>query len=489
MFPVKLSILLVAVCCGGVLLRLLYTAWYNVFAHPLRSVPGPVLAKLFPQYMSLAMIQGRRAFTYGPIVRVGPNEVSFSDFRIYRQIYNQDASIKEESFYKAASLLGHDNISNIRDKSMHSARRKLMSRPFSQRSINENETLITELVERLITRILATARESPAGTTDVLLAAKLFSFEVLCRAAFNKDISSPSPEAAIKFLHAMEDSPAMLITSSVFPFLRSWGLGAYLPGSIGHAFRQYKFFEQYTRQLYREFESESKGDSTERFIGTPLLKNEDSYLGRTLNEDEAVEESMSLAFAGSGTTSVTIIYLLYELSRPQNRRVQLSLREELKGAGTTLADVKDLPYLDAVIKETMRLHPTIISTLPRTLTSPLLAYETVIPVGTTVGMQNYVHHRDPSVYIDPDVYRPERWIGQSQGNDVDKAFTPYSLGPRNCIGQNLANAELLLITSEVVRRLDLRLNAGMIEYDMEPEDNFAASLKGKELLLDVYALP
>lgn len=445
--------------------------------------------------------------TYGPIVRVGPNEVSFSDFRVYRQIYNQDTSLKEESFYKAATLLGYDNISNFRyvnekcmllkcsqcmsdrNKSMHSARRKLMSRPFSQRSINENEPLITELVERMIDRILANAKESPTGTANILLAAKLFSFEVLCRTAFNKDISSPSPEAAVKFLHAMEDSPTMLITSSILPFLRSWGLGKYLPGSIGHAFRQYKLFEQYTRQLYRDFESGSKGDSTERFIGTPLLRNEDSYLGRKLSENEAVEESMSLAFAGSGTTSVTIIYLLYELSRPQNRLVLQTLREELRAAGTMLADIKDLPFLNAVIKETMRLHPTIISTLPRTLTSPLLAYDTVLPAGTTVGMQNYVHHRDPSVYVEPDAFRPERWIGQSQSSDMEKAFTPYSLGPRNCIGQNLANAELLLVTSHVARRLDLRLNSTMTEHDTEPEDHFAVSLKGKKLLLDVSVLP
>lgn len=363
-----------------------------------------------------------------------------------------------------------------------------MSRPFSQRSINENEGLIAVLVDRMVDRMLSDAKSSSTDTVDVVETCKLFSFEVLCRAAFNRDISSPSPETAVKFLRAMEDSPTMLITSSIMPFLRSWGIGQYLPGSIGHAFRQYKFFEQYTRKIYHEFDHDSKGDSTERFIATPLIKGEDSFLGRKLTEDEAVEESMGLAFAGSGTTSITIIYLLYELSRPQNLPIQLRLREELQPVGHRLSEIKDLPYLNAVIRETMRLHPTIMSTLPRTLTSPLVVDGMKLPAGTTVGMQNYVHHRDPSVYPEPDMFLPERWIGQDQSSDTEKAFTPYSLGPRNCIGQNLANAELLLVASEVVRRIDFVLNPSMKDQDMEMEDHFAASPKGKKLLLDISML-
>lgn len=371
---------------------------------------------------------------------------------------------------------------------MHSARRKMMSQPFSQRAINENEPFILELANRLIQRVTSDSVASSTRTTDVLPFCKLFGFEVICRAAFNKDISTPSTEHALKFLQAMEDSPTVLIISSIFPFLRKWKLGEYLPGSIGHAFRQYKLYEQWTRALFQEFRQKFQADSTERFIATPLLQNEDTYLGRKLSEDEAVEEAMGLAFAGSGTTSVTLIYLLYNLSRPENRQVQLRLRDELSTKSNCLAEIKDLPYLNAVIKETMRLHPTIISTLPRTLSVPLFADGIQLPAGTVVGMQNYVHHRSQSVYSEPHAFIPERWIGQSQSGDMEKAFTPYSLGPRNCIGQNLAKAELLLATSQICRRLDLRLSVAMKEGDMEMEDHFAALPKGRRLLLDICEL-
>lgn len=372
---------------------------------------------------------------------------------------------------------------------MHSARRKMMSQPFSQQATNENETLISEMSGRLVQRILSSSAASSTNTTDIMPLCKLFSLEVICKAAFNKDISEPSIEHALTFLQAMEDTPRVLIMTSIFPFLRRWKrLGEYLPGMFGHAFRQSKLYEQFTRFLFREFRQESKMDNTERFMGTPLLRGEDTYLGRRLNEDEAIEEAMGLAFAGSGTTSSTLLYLFYTLSRPQNRQVQCKLREELQNAGCKLAEVKDLPYLNAVIKETMRLYPTIIGTLPRVLDLPLQSDKIDLPAGTIVGMQNYVHHRDPSVYVEPNTFIPERWIGQSPSNDLEKAFTPFSLGSRNCIGQNLARAELLLATSLVIRRLDLRLNETMKESDMDMEDRFALSPKGKRLLLDVSEL-
>jgi cytochrome P450 len=233
-------------------------------------------------------------------------------------------------------------------------------------------------------------------------------------------------------------------------------------------------------------------ESTDKFLADPFFHRKDEYLGRKLTEDEAVEEAMGLAFAGSGTTATTILYILYHLSRPDNRTMQLRLREELLSSGTKVADLAELKYLNAVIKETMRLNPSLIGTLPRILTT---AVETdqgknklVFPPGTLISMQNYVHHRDPNVYPEPHTFNPDRWIGVSQSTAVEKAFTPYSLGPRNCIGQNLANLEIRLAVSHLFRQLDFRLNAEMKEGDMEMEDRFAALTRGGRLVLDVAQL-
>ena len=187
---------------------------------------------------------------------------------------------------------------------------------------------------------------------------------MICRATFNKDISNPSTKDALIFLQAMKDSVVTAALGTIFPFLRQNKLSRYLSGFMGYAFRQHRSWELFTRSLFREFQQQFKLDSEERFIATPLLLREDSYLSRKLSENEAVEEAMTIAFEGSGTTFVTIIYLLYYLSRPDNRYMQLKLRKKLQSIGKSLKEIIDLLYLNAMIKETMRLNPIILSTLP-----------------------------------------------------------------------------------------------------------------------------
>ncbi len=372
---------------------------------------------------------------------------------------------------------------------MHSARRKLQSQPYSHQATKENEPLILEMADRFVERILSDSMKSSTRTADVYSWCGLFTFEVVCRAGFNKDISDPSPKDALEFRQAMEDSAITAALCAVFPFLRQNRLSQYLPGFLGHAFRQHKRWELFTRLLFQEFQHQSKLDGSERFLATPLLLKEDAYLGRKLSENEATEEAMGIAFAGSGTTAITLVYLLYHLSLPENRHMQLELREELQSSGQTMEELNDLPYLNAVIQETLRLNPTIISTLPRVLNIPLEIEDgTVLPAGTVVGMQNYVHQRNASVYPKPHTFNPDRWIGKGHPEDLEQAFTPFSLGPRNCIGQSLAKAELLLATSKVFRGLDLHINKAMTSEDMEMEDRFAATPKGKKLLLNLTKL-
>ena len=380
-----------------------------------------------------------------------------------------------------------------RNKSQHAARRKMQTHPYSQQAVDDNEALITEMAQRFLRRMM-----SNSGTVDVYPLCGLVGLEVICRAAFDHDIGAHSTEEALAFLHYMEDSAKTLPLSALFPPLSSYKLGSsylgeFLPGIIGHAFSQRRRWEQTTRRLFQEFQHRSIEGTSERFLATPFLTQQDDFLGRKLSEDEAVEEAMGLAFAGSGTTSTTIVYILYHLSRPENRTMQKKVREELCATGSSLSDVRDLPYLNCVIKEAMRLNPSLIGTLPRTLLAPIDIHTSngkgiKLPAGTTISMQNYVHQRDSSVYPEPQKFIPERWLGLQPSSPAEKAFTPFSLGPRNCLGQNLARAELLLTISTIFRQLSVRLNEDMKPSEMEMEDRFAATPVGKRLLLDVQEL-
>ena len=222
----------------------------------------------------------------------------------------------------------------------------------------------------------------------------------------------------------------------------------------------------------------------------PMLTHTDGFLGRKLTEEEVLEEVMGLTFAGSGTTSTTLTYLVYSLAC--DATLQNQLREELRTAPESLLELQNLPLLTAIIKETFRLYPTIMSTLPRVLDYPLQVGKYVLTAQTIVGMQNYVHHRDRTLFLEPDNFIPERWLAANNGDqqivDMNAALTPFSLGSRNCIGQILARAELYLATSKIFNRLKLSLNPQMTEWDLEMEDRFNIAPKGRRLLVDVEVL-
>jgi cytochrome P450 len=374
----------------------------------------------------------------------------------------------------------------MRNKAQHSARRKLQSQPYSQQAILENESLIANKADVLVRRVCKAAKDSTTGkVADVYSFCGLFSLEVILKCAFNRDYGESPDGSSSVMLRAMDKSALLLPIDATLPFLKKFNLGRHVPGLIGDVFREFELWVSMTTELLRDLQQQEKAlDKTHRFMATPLLINKDDFLGRLLNETEMVEEAMGIAFAGSGTTSTTLIYLIYSLSRAPG--IQMRLRTELQAAGESLNDVKDLPFLNAVIRETMRLYPTIISTLPRMLDVPIDVGGVVLPIGTEAGMQNYIHHRDPSVFPQPDEFVPDRWLQESK--DMNTALTPFSVGPRNCIGQNLARAELYLATSKIFRSLKLTLHSDMAASDMEMEDRFNIAPKGRKLVVDVEVL-
>jgi cytochrome P450 len=191
-------------------------------------------------------------------------------------------------------------------------------------------------------------------------------------------------------------------------------------------------------------------------------------------------------FAGSGTTSTTLVYLLYAISAPGSAGVQDRLRHELSLMPEDLQALQNAPYLNAVIKETFRLYPTIISTLPRILDNPMEVEGLIIPAGTRIGMQNFVHHRDPTAFPCPNDFQPERWLTSTKA--MEAALTPFSVGRRSCIGQNLAWSELYIGVSHLLRRVRISLSPDMRMDDMEMEDRFNIAPRGRKLLLHLQAL-
>ncbi|KAF9696277.1 hypothetical protein EKO04_005745 [Ascochyta lentis] len=463
----------------------------RLFLSPLRHVPGPISTRLTGWALIIEGFFGRRVHAldelhrkYGDIVRVGPNEVSVADWRQLRKIYTNPKSIvKHSAFYDNGTFVGKHNLFQMSNPAEHAGRRKLSNPPYSLRSAEGLVPLIRQKAEDLARRLVTEANAAETNTADAYKLCGLFSLETICKASFAKDFEGPNALGdSLKLLHAMEGTSPIFIFDGVFPFLRYGGIGLRIPGAVGDAYRNHKHWEVQSRIMVDHFLEKSSSDA--KYLLSPIANDIDSFLGRRLNHEELVEEAMGNMFAGSGTTSSTLTYLLYALSLPENGHIQERLYTEISQISPEDTTVlRENTYLKAVIKETFRRYPTIVLTVPRVLLEPLPIGEYVIPKGTVIGMQNWIHHRNPKVFYNPDEFIPERWLDSSE--EMNASLTPFSIGRRNCIGQNLAWEELYAAVEILVRRLKFRLGAEMQPWEMEIEDRFTAAPRGHRLMLEV----
>ena len=396
--------------------------------------------------------------------------------------------MKTESFYRATSLAGHESSFTLRDRDQHQARRKLQGPSFSATAIARNEELIVARADVLVQRMLNAARDSSTGSTaDAFRFCGLYTLEVFLKHSFNRDYGDAPDGPALQLLKAMDSSAEANRIVATLPFMTR-RIGKYIPGPTGHSFREWDLWQDLTSKLLDDFkEHEVDLDKEERFLATPAIIQDDTYLGRTLTHDELIEEFMSLTFAGSGTTSTTLAYLIFELANDPS--LQNRLRDELNTVDGSLTALRRLPLLNAVIKETFRLYPSIISTLPRMLTRALDIHGFTLPPGTEIGMQNYVHQRDARIFPHPDEFLPDRWsVKEDERVILDHALTPFSLGYRNCVGQNLAWAELYIGVSRIFTKLKLSLSDLTKPDDMEMQDRFNMAPVKKSLYINLEPL-
>lgn len=173
------------------------------------------------------------------------------------------------------------------------------------------------------------------------------------------------------------------------------------------------------------------------------------------------EETQALMFAGADTTGNTLMLGTFHLLK--SPELYQKLKEELRSAWPDLAEqpplreLEQLPYLDAVIKESLRMSSGVVSGLLRvvpkggaTIAGHYVAAGAIVSCGST-----FVHYNS-EIFPSPDEFQPERWL---QNASLDQWLVAFSKGPRSCLGINLAWLELRLSFAHFFRRFDMELEA------------------------------
>ncbi|OZJ06559.1 hypothetical protein BZG36_00480 [Bifiguratus adelaidae] len=249
-----------------------------------------------------------------------------------------------------------------------------------------------------------------------------------------------------------------------------------MPKKSGHG-----YVGNFARQQIAQRQKELKDANTAKREGPPdflsrfLEMHEEDPERVTVND--IITTSQSNIGAGSDTTSITLAAVFYHhLRNPEtmNRlqdEVDTAAAEGRISSPVSFKEAQELPYLQAVIKEALRLHPATGFPMARVVPSggAMLA-ERMFPPNTIVGINSWVAHRNTDVFgTDADRWRPERWFeieSSGRGPDAEKYFLAFGQGSRTCIGKNISLLEMSKLIPELVRYFDFELDPSLKEGEL-----------------------
>jgi cytochrome P450 len=205
----------------------------------------------------------------------------------------------------------------------------------------------------------------------------------------------------------------------------------------------------------RKSREEDRGD----LLSMLMLAEDES--GERMTDKQIRDEVMTLFLAGHETTANTLAWTFWLLS--SCAAAEAKLAEELErvlGSRTPIvADLPNLPYVERVVKESMRLYP------PAWVMGREALWECEVggyrmPAGTTALMSQWVVHRDPRYHRDPQLFDPDRWTAEYEDGLPRFAYFPFGGGPRQCIGAGFAMTEARLVLATVAQRFRMELVPG-----------------------------
>lgn len=358
-------------------------------------------------------------------------------------VHRPSAYRKDAWTRQARSVMGQGLL--LSEGPLWRAQRRRMTPAFHRLPIERYATGMVEICERF-----ASAR-APDEPFDLYAEMSALALDIVARSLFGADLS---PHA--RTIPRAVDVGARCLQAL---FERTFPLPSWLPTPTQLALRRA------TRDLDRVVASilAARRDAGPRAAA-------DDLLGRLLAADAAPgepsaprqlrDEVITLLLAGHETTALALTYALrlVALHPPAQAALERELDQVLAGAPPTAGDLARLPYLDAVVKEALRLYPPVWASARQAL-SPDLVRDVPIPRGALLFVSLWAVHRDPLRFPDPDTFAPARWLpaGSLEAALPRCAYLPFGAGPRVCIGASFAMTELRLALACLLRRHRLLL--------------------------------
>ncbi|KAH9905619.1 cytochrome P450 [Xylariomycetidae sp. FL2044] len=449
---------------------------YRLFLHPLSGYPGPFLARIsdlcgayYASQKKTHIYTWKNHCRYGPVVRVGPNKLVFSSVTALRDIYKSDRAIKTMAYKTMGSGGVHGNIFTTSDKYFHRGRRQLIGQVLTERSLRAFEPTMMAQIDVFLRELLkASSQGKPVNMTE---RTRRLGINIAALVGFGYDLQLQTSDANRWLLEVVDAGPGIsIICYHSYRWLRNILRLARL-WSLRDVRRKYmNLLDKIV--TFRTSQDKDAIHDLYKFVADSL-----SYEAGGLRQSELWAEASVFLSAAGETTNTAISSTLFYLSR--NPHAYTKLAHEISTTFPTRASIRgpalssSCPYLRACIDESLRLSPPVPGILWRCEEqqqdedenddnkSPSFTIDGhPIPRGTSVGVNTYSLHRDPTYFSpDPFAYRPERWLdddeSEAQGrrktrNRMREAFAPFSIGSRACAGKGMAYMEAGLVVAETL---------------------------------------
>ncbi|MCD7449304.1 hypothetical protein HAX54_051046 [Datura stramonium] len=348
--------------------------------------------------------------------------------------------------------------------------------------INETVEIRRKCVDDLI-KWIGNREINSSGGIHVAKFVFLATFNMLGELLLSRELVDPKSEKGSEFFAAMmglmECSGSQNIVD-LFPWLR-WldpqGLRRRMDRGLG------KTIEIVSAFLKERFEErERTGEKKNDFLEVLL-----EYEGKGKDEPKKISDHeliliiLEIFFAGSETTSSSIEWAMTELlCNPEAMYKVKSELSDVLGDAKKLeeADIDSLKYLQAVVKETLRLHPPIPFLVPRKAIQETEFMGYHIPKGTQVFVNAWAIGRDPEYWKDPSDFKPERFLDSKieyRGQNFE--FIPFGSGRRICAGIPLAHRMLHLVLGSLLHEFDWEIDVSVLDEALDTQDRMGVTVR------------
>ncbi|CAG9954496.1 unnamed protein product [Clonostachys rosea f. rosea IK726] len=447
----------------------------------LRKVKGPWLTGISGWPHSLAILSERchewyeeANKKYGPIVRVAPNLLVTSSPKVWAHINTHPGYRRSPWFYQACRVgYRQDNVFSCTDEDIHSRKRKQMVAGYSGRENLEMEISIDEQVQELVDLLRSRYLSTQEAIVPVDLAQKVhyFTLDVISSIGQGDTFGLLRTDFDVDdYLKSSHEGMKMFNASLALGF--SWLAHAPVIGAFISPRR--------TDKRGIGIIMDMCFSQVDKRLAEPNDKRSDmlaSFIRHGLKGEELRIESVEQFIAGSDTTSAGLrSALLHVITNPRvYKKLQKEANEAVRGgivpkAGEgiiTSNQAKRLPYLQAVVRETLRVWPPVAVLFSRDVprggdTVEIESGENVhLPGGVSIGYSAHGMHRNEEIYgTDAKAFRPERWFESDTAKLAVMLRTNdliFGHGRFQCLGKVVAQMELSKLLFEIVRKFDIAL--------------------------------